>query len=79
MLAHFAERMRIKRANMLATLAQYEAQEEALRTDLETAQIEINKLEHVAGLADAHQSRKEATANQHLLDDLAARRWQTRA
>ncbi len=79
MLAPFAERMRIKRANMLATLAQYEAQEQALRADLEAAQVEINKLDHVVGLVDANQSRKAATANQHLLDDIATKRWQNRA
>ena len=69
--ARFAESLRAKRANMATTLAQLTERERDLKAELSAANIEISKLEHLAGTYEKRDRAANAQREQAELDDQA--------
>lgn len=72
---NFSERVRIKRANMLATLAQLDAQEQSLNDDLSNAYKEIKKFERLIELSERREHKRRAKLKQNASDDLIGVRY----
>ncbi len=73
-LARFMEEVRIKRANMTATLGQLDERETALNDDLSEALTEMRKFERLIELAERRDRKASDRRETKLVDDLTASR-----
>ena len=73
-LARFMEEVRIKRANMTATLGQLDERETALNDDLSEALTEVRKFERLIELAERRDRKASDRRETKLVDDLTSSR-----
>ncbi len=74
-MARFSERVRIKRANMLATLAQFDAREQSLNDDLSHAYAEIKKFERLIEMAERRDKKEQNRRQNQTSEDLVSARY----
>ena len=69
----FQDAMRSRRLHLRGNLLALQKSGEETRQRLQTAMVEINKLEHLISLHDAAAQKRDAKKQQNTLDEFAAR------